>query len=73
MLGSMPVAVMASKAASPIRTGVREWRTCHAARKAISGPMPAGSPQVMAMTGCCFNEFNKTRSIQNAADRDRHM
>ena len=48
---SMADAVFLRNAASPISTLWMSSRSCQAARNAISGPIPAGSPQVMAMVG----------------------
>src|SRR5471032_2433510 len=51
MAGSIWLAVMARKAASPSSTQLTSWRRAQAARMAISGPMPAGSPTVTAIAG----------------------
>src|SRR5471032_2930720 len=48
MSGSMSAASMARKAASTSSTQLAWWRSAQAARMAISGPMPAGSPTVTA-------------------------
>src|SRR5471030_1233088 len=48
MAGSMSAASMDRKAASPSSTQFTRWRSAQAARMAISGPMPAGSPTVTA-------------------------
>ena len=49
--GSIRLAVSARKAASPSRMQLTSLRMAQAARMEISGPTPAGSPQVMAMAG----------------------
>src|SRR5450830_2126380 len=53
MAGSSAWAVIARKAASPSSTQLTCSRKAHAARIAISGPMPAGSPVVMQIVGRC--------------------
>ncbi len=53
MAGSIRLAVRARKAASPTSTQLAASRSAQAARIAISGPMPAGSPTVIAKLGRC--------------------